>query len=302
MPSRRQREQDREFDFVAKHYEGPAFAEIGIPSAENNQSETAQPDSDLTTKEDEQLANDSRALKVPTSEQDIEKSFGVGLKAEIQEVSSNLTELRAMPLSQMKAKLAKQYDLEAKELIDKLADSHESAITSFLNKMHKAAVAGMNRLAGVPKEMRAECQRIQIEWNREVRRKEDEARRKREAEMKAEQERQRAEEVAHLKAQEKPEAAAELAAAPLPPISSPAPLKPAGKIEGVTLIEVLKIDPDDPFDEPVKFWTWFAEHPECWPFVELKPGDWKRYLTANKGTITPPGLKIVAATETRTRE
>lgn len=279
--SRREREQQLEVDFIGAHYKDPNPEEP----------------------EEEQVAKDDRVLKVPTSEQDIEKSFGTGLKADIKDVSDHLTELRSMPLTLMKAKLAKEYDLEAKDLIDKIANSHESAITSFLHRLHKAATAGMNRLAGVPKEMRAECQRIQVEWNREVKRKADEEQRKREVAAKAEQERIRAEEVAHLKAQEKPEAAAELEATPLPPPSLPAPLKPAGKVEGVTLIEVLKIDPDDPFTDAVEFWTkFFPDHPECWSMVELKAGDWKRYLTANKGTIVPAGLKIVAATETRTRE
>jgi len=275
--TRREREERAEAEFIGKHYK----------------SEFDEPD------EDTAMAKGTE-LRIPSNESDLEK-IGTDYQGDIQRLKGYSDHLREMPLGRLKAATAKEYFSEAKHFLDTIENSHATAITKFLHRMHKLAVGTVQKVQRPAQDLIAECQRIQVDYARELQKKADEERRKREQAAREEQERLRKEQVEHLRAMEKEEAAKQLELAPLPPVALPEPAKAVGKIEGVAMIQTWTIDENDPFDDPAAFWKWFSENPSAWGMVSLKAGDWKRFLTSNKGTMRPPGMKVVEKTETRTR-
>lgn len=303
--TRRERDEQAEVDFQAKHYrsefdEPEKCDEGGCSNPATVGTVCAlHPKSGILPPEFYQ-----RGMKMPEAapnEQQI-VNLGAPFKNDIGVIQGYLSELRAMPPSLMKAKLAKEYDSEAKRILATIEASEGSTVIKVLHKLHKLAVGTMQTLMKPANELRAECQRVQIEWARQLQRKQDEERREREAAAKAEQERERLAQVEHLKTLNKVEEAKQLEMAPMAPISLPDPVKPAGKIEGVSIVQSWTIDPADPFDDPAAFFKWLTENPAAWGMIELKLGPWKTFLTSNKGTLRPPGLKILEVMGTRTRE
>ncbi len=88
-------------------------------------------------------------------------------------------------------------------------------------------------------------------------------------------------------------------AAPLPPTAMPDAKEPAGKVEGVTVIETFKLDK---IIDPKALAGYLVEHPEdLIALFEPRSNEWKRRATSSKGQWVVPGVTFIKQVETRNR-
>jgi hypothetical protein len=225
----------------------------------------------------------------------------VSFEGEMQTIRNYLSELRSLPVGLTKARVAKEYDAYAKQVLASIDRSEGSTITRFLFNLHKKAVLTMKSLSAGPEELRRECGRALVQWENERRRQADEERRKREREAAEQQAKARAEEVEHLKTLGKVEEAQVVEQRPAPPISLPDAKDPVGKVEGFALIDVWVLDDENPVSDFSATLKFLSENPAFHHLVKLQPGEVKKTATQNRGALAIPGLNIVKKQESRTR-
>jgi len=208
-------------------------------------------------------------------------------------------ELEGKPLTRMVVETAKELDDDAKRFLA-AAESSDArkavdaayGVQCFLSRMFKTAT---DPAQGV----RRYCSSLMARWEQERRRITDEERRKREEEARKEQEDQRLAEAAHLEAQGHVEEAHAVLEAPPVPIALPDEKEPAGKVQGVTVIETFKLGE---IVDAKLLAGYFVEHPEdLISLMEPKPNEWKRRATSTKGQWVVPGVTFVKSVETRNR-
>lgn len=237
---------------------------------------------------------DSTALVTESESKRLTQPF----EAPLSELDKRLQELRSMPLSRTSVGLYQEWDGDAQKCLKALSNSELASQIGAAFKLHRFLTGAMKKFTQPIEYGRALAANAFRDWDRTVKQKAEAERRERERIAKDEQERLRLEEAEHLEQLGHKEEAEALISAPLPPVSLPEPAEPAGKLDGVSVTTVRKFGK---VTDGKAFYTWLAENPAFYGFMEPRAGDWKRVLTANGGNLTVPGLEIETTTETRHR-
>ncbi len=236
--------------------------------------------------------------QLPTTESAARPMF-VALDSTLAGLTTRYGELRGKPLTRMVVEDAKALDTDAKAFIAAAESSEAERAVESAFKVHRFLSSMFKKATDPAQEIRRFCSGVLARWEQERRAEADRQRREREEAARKEQERQRLEEAAHLEAQgHKAEAIAHLEA-PLPPVALPDAKEPAGKVEGVSVIETFKFDK---IIDPKALAGYLVEHPEdLIALFEPRPNEWKRRATSAKGTWQVPGVVFLKQTETRNR-
>lgn len=217
------------------------------------------------------------------------------------QLRARISELHAMPLSLQTAKIAQEFDSDAKKYLDNLDKSELAARIGDAFRLHRSLTAWMNTLREPAKLLRSACSSVFTNWDRKLKDDAAEERRKREAAAREEQDRQRIEQAAHLEELGHKDAAEALLNEEPPPISLPEEKMPEGKVQGVSTIQVWVLDEQKPLLDGKAFFAWLADNPAFHGFMDFRYGNFKTALTANEGNLKIPGLNIISKTETRNR-
>jgi len=196
---------------------------------------------------------------------------------------------------------AREWDTKAKLYLETAEKSEVREKITDLFKQHRFWLGKFNAAVDPIKKGREVVSKLFAQWERKRLAEVADQRRKDEAAALAAQVAARVADVAHLKVLGHKEEAKELQAAPLPPVVLPEPKNPPGKVAGVTVIPVWKLDPLNPVKDYQALYHYIADHPELWYHQELSPSRWKRTLTDAKGKTDIPGINVVEDTETRNR-
>ena len=208
-------------------------------------------------------------------------------------------DLARRPLTLMVVNEAKEWDSRAKAYLDQAEKSEVRSKINELFRQHKFWLSKFNAAVDPVIAGRRFVSSLFSKWETERRRKADEERRKREEEARKVQEEERLAEAAHLEAQGHVEEAKAHLEAPMAPIALPDAKEPAGKVEGVTVIETFKLDK---IVDAKMLAGYLVEHPEdLIALFEPKMNEWKRRATSSKGTWAVPGVTFIKSTETRSR-
>jgi len=220
------------------------------------------------------------------------------LDTSLNALQARFQELRVKTPTRMVVEEVKTLDTDAKAYLSaaEASDARKAVDSAF--KVHRF-LSGMFKKATDPAtEIRRWCSGTLARWEQARREEADRERRKREEEAREVQEDQRLEEAAHLEAQGHVEEAKAHLESPLPPVALPDEKEPAGKIAGVSTIEVYK------FREllaPKVVVAWLVQHPEeILALFDPKPGELKRRMTAAKGLWDFPAV-FTKELETRNR-
>jgi len=209
------------------------------------------------------------------------------------------TALKTKPITRMVVEEAKELDSDAKAFLVQAEASEARRAIDSAYRVHRF-LSGMFKKATDPAtDIRRWASSVLSRWEQERRRVADEERRKREDEARRIQEEQRKAEAEHLKSLGHKTEARELLKSPLPPISLPDEKVPAGKVAGVSTIEVYK------FREIVDaklVAEYLLQHPEdLISLFEPRLGEFKRRQSAAKGQWSIPGIVFSKEIETRNR-
>ena len=197
-------------------------------------------------------------------------------------------DLKSKPLTRMTVEAAKELDTDAKAYLAQAEASDARKAVDNAFKLHRYLSGLFKKATDPANDIRRFCSGVLSRWEQERRRKADEERRQREEAARKEQETQRLEEAAHLEKQGHVEEAKAHLEAPLPPVALPDEKAPAGKVQGVSTVEVYK------FRElltPKVVVAWLVQHPEeIVALFDVKPGELKRRMTAAKGLWDFPAV------------
>jgi hypothetical protein len=220
------------------------------------------------------------------------------LDTSLNALQTRFQELRTKQLTRMVVEDVKLLDTDAKGFLAaaEASDARKAVDSAF--KVHRF-LSGMFKKATDPAtDIRRWCSQALSRWEQARREEADREQRKREDEARQQQETQRLEEVEHLEKSGHKEEAEALLDAPLPPVALPEEKAPAGKIQGISTIEVYK------FRElltPKVVVAWLVQHPEeILALFDPKPGELKRRMTAAKGLWDFPAV-FTKELETRNR-
>jgi hypothetical protein len=297
--TRAERDKDAEFEFIAKRSAPIAEAILG-DEAKVAAIGKATPEEILAafgpTDENcgEGVVDSNLPPAIVTDTQALEALDPGALTFELQAISRK-------PLTRMVVEEAREWDSKAKAYLDQAEKSEVRSKITDLFKQHKFWLGKFNAAVDPIKRGREAVSKLFAQWERKRIAEAAEQRRKDEAAALAAQEAARKADVAHLKVLGHVTEAKELAVAPLPPVVLPEPKNPPGKVEGVTVIPVWKLDPLNPVKDYRALYHYIADHPELWFHQELSPSRWKRTLTDAKGKTDIPGINVIETTETRNR-
>ena len=295
MNARQRRERDQEADFIAKHYnhDNPtttrtdeAAVSLVQPGAEVADT-TRSPNGGISMPE----------AQLPTTELAARPMFAP-LDSSLIGLLERYVEMKTKPLTRMVVESAKELDTDAKAFIAGAEASEAKRAVESAFKVHRFLSSMFKKATDPAQEIRRGCSGLLARWEQERRRVADEERRVREEAARKEQETQRLAEAAHLEAQGHAEEAKAHLEAPLPPVALPDAKEPAGKVAGISTIEVYK------FRElltPKVVVAWLVQHPEeIIALFEPKVGELKRRMTAAKGLWDFPAI-FTKELETRNR-
>jgi hypothetical protein len=240
----------------------------------------------------------------PLATQEDANRLAKGFEQRLLEITEWGVELRTMKPTLMRANLALE---RSKEIRKYLEDVEASDLREFARRMyelHKFLTALLKRIKNPAEVVGKFCADIRADYEADRRRKIEAERRTREEQANALVQAQRAAEVNHLNEIGRPTEAANLAAAPIPPVSVNVD-QDAGKVEGEIMVEVWvpKLDDNEEFifTDLTGFLHWIADKPEFHYTLSHKFGKWKKLLTDNRGLLQPPGMVIEHKFEARTR-
>jgi hypothetical protein len=253
-------------------YRAPDFTITGPPRHEERRKETAPmaatpiPTVKEAEAHDQALRSDF-ATRCAELQRDLD-----AFKKKVQQRAEKRIELRPGIVQEAK---------DLKERGDAIASAFEKSPwperTRTANWLHKALTAGRAWVFGPIEEAEKVWKRLAFDLQRQEQVKADTERRRIEDEQRRQQEEQRKKDVEALKSEGRPEEAASVEAAPLPPVLAPVP-KETAKIPGVASISAsakLKSITD-----AAALAGWLAKNPTLLLHLfDVKDGAWKKMLT-----------------------
>lgn len=223
----------------------------------------------------------------------------VPLETSLGALTARYNELKAKPLTRMVVEEAKELDTDAKAFIAQAEASEARQAIDSAYKVHRFLSSMFKKATDPALEIRRWASGTLARWEQQRRAAADAERRQREEEARQAQEDRRIAEAAHLESQGHVEEAKAHLEAPMPPVVLPDAKEPAGKVEGVSVIDTYKLDK---IVDAKALAGYLVDHPDdLIALFEPKAGVWKRRATDAKGQWQVPGVTFVMVPETRNR-
>lgn len=233
-----------------------------------------------------------------------EQQFVSGFQAAVETMEGFMKTLRTMDPSALKASVALEYSQEAKRYLEAVENSELRSHVSHLYQEHRRASDWLKRVKKPAEILLKYCSDIRSDWEMERRRRIEADRREREQQANLFAAQQKEAEVTHLREIGKTAEANAKAAAEVIPITVNVNAD-AGKPQGEVMVEVWQPERDQDgnivFSDLVSYLAWIAGNPAFYMFIKHEFGRLKKWLTANRGMVIPPGLKVEHKFEARTR-